>query len=52
MLIETKGNCEIKEIGIQTIYDLRENQTTHFDSIKDSLSIYIKYLVSYFKRKI
>lgn len=40
MLIESKGKCEIKEIEIKTVYDSKENHTTHFDPIKDSFRIY------------
>lgn len=49
MLIETKENCKIKEIVIQTVYDSKENHTTHFDPIKDSIKIY-KIFGKYFFR--
>lgn len=40
MLIESKTKYVIKEIGIQTIYDSKENHKTHFDPIRDSIRIY------------
>ena len=53
MLIATKGKYPIAEVPIKTIYDSRENHSTHFNPIKDSVRIYsiffgelVKFLVS------
>lgn len=40
MLIETKDRVGIHEVSIQTIYDSKENHTSHFNPIKDSIRIY------------
>lgn len=41
MLIEAKkSNIDITEVPIETIYDSKDNHTTHFDPIRDSLKIY------------
>ncbi len=53
MLIESKDVCKIREIPIETVYDSRENHTTHFDPLRDSMRIYrifggvfVKFLLS------
>lgn len=46
MLLESKGELEIYEVKIDTIYDSRDNHKTHFDPIRDSIMIY-KIIVSY-----
>lgn len=40
MLMETKGRYAISEVPIETIYDSKENHTTHFHIWRDSLKIY------------
>lgn len=41
MLIETKkSGVNIEEVEIQTVYDSKDNHTTHFNPIKDSIMIY------------
>ncbi|MCI2047541.1 MAG: bifunctional glycosyltransferase family 2/GtrA family protein [Faecalibacterium sp.] len=40
MLIESKDVCKIREVPIETVYDSRENHTTHFDPLRDSVRIY------------
>jgi glycosyltransferase involved in cell wall biosynthesis len=40
MLIESKDACAIREVPIETVYDSRENHTTHFDPLRDSIRIY------------
>lgn len=40
MLIETKERCPIREVPIETVYDSKENHTSHFDALHDSLRIY------------
>jgi len=39
----------IKEVDIQTIYDSKTNHSTHFNPIKDSISIYYVILKQFFK---
>lgn len=53
MLIETKDRYDIEEVEIETVYDSKENHTTHFNPLKDSIRIYkifghmfLKFLVS------
>ena len=53
MLVETKELYEIEEVEIETVYDSKENHTTHFNPLKDSIRIYkifghifLKFLVS------
>lgn len=53
MLIESKDKFEIKEVGIETIYDSKTEHKTHFDPIKDSIRIYkifggifLKFIIS------
>jgi len=53
MLVETKDRYEITEVKIETVYDSKENHTTHFNPFKDSIRIYkifgymfLKFLVS------
>lgn len=53
MLVETKERCPIREVPIQTIYDSKQNHTTHFDPLRDSLRIYrifgaalMRYIIS------
>ena len=49
MLIDCKEhNIDIKEVKIKTIY-IDENKTSHFNPLKDSISIYklfLKYIAS------
>ena len=40
MLIETKDKVGIEEVTIETVYDSKENHTTHFNPVKDSIRIY------------
>lgn len=40
MLIYSKDSFPIKEVPIETVYDSKENHTTHFNPIKDSIKIY------------
>ncbi|MBD5094051.1 MAG: glycosyltransferase [Subdoligranulum sp.] len=40
MLIETKERCAICETPIETVYDSKENHTTHFNAVRDSIRIY------------
>lgn len=40
MLIATKDLIEIVEITIETIYDSKENHSSHFNPVKDSIRIY------------
>lgn len=53
MLLENKGRYPIKEVKIETIYDSKENHSTHFNPIVDSFKIYknifkvfVKYIFS------
>lgn len=48
MLIEARGKANIREIEIETVYDSKENHTTHFRPIADSIKIYMiffKYIL-------
>ena len=49
MLIDSKGKYEITEVPIETIYDSKENHSTHFNPFKDSLRIYSVILGRFFK---
>ena len=40
MLIETRDRLPILELPIQTIYDSKENHTSHFHPLRDSARIY------------
>ena len=40
MLIATKGNVDITEFPIETIYDSKDNHVTHFRPVIDSIIIY------------
>jgi len=40
MLVESKEKCDITQVPIKTIYDSKENHTTHFNPVKDSIRIY------------
>ena len=40
MLIETRDRVAIRELPIQTIYDSKENHTSHFHPLRDSARIY------------
>lgn len=53
MLLSSKGKWPILEIPIETIYDSKEDHSSHFDPVKDSFRIYkiffesfVKFLVS------
>ena len=53
MLLETVDRYPIVEVPIMTIYDSKENHSTHFNSFKDSFRIYkilagkfVKYLIA------
>ena len=46
MLLESKGEIDICEVKINTIYDSKEDHKTHFDPIRDSIMIY-KVILSY-----
>lgn len=49
MLIESKGKYNIKEVRIETIYDSKENHSTHFNPIVDSMKIYKSIFKVFFK---
>ena len=49
MLIVSKNRYKIKEISIETIYDSKENHSTHFNPIVDSFKIY-RCIFGYFFR--
>ena len=49
MLIDSKDAWPIIEVPIQTIYDSKENHSTHFDTVKDSARIYRLLLMRFFK---
>ena len=40
MLIETRDRLPIRELPIQTIYDSKENHSSHFHPLRDSARIY------------
>lgn len=40
MLIASKEQYPLREVSIRTVYDSKENHTTHFDPIRDSIRIY------------
>lgn len=40
MLLETKGKCRIVEVPISTIYESKDNHSTHFNPFADSIRIY------------
>lgn len=40
MLIETRDRVPIRELPIQTIYDSKENHTSHFHPLRDSARVY------------
>ena len=40
MLIETRDRIPIRELPIQTIYDSKENHTSHFHPLRDSARVY------------
>lgn len=40
MLVESKNRVDIYEIPIETVYDSKENHSTHFHPVKDSIRIY------------
>ena len=53
MLVESKDRIKIREVEIETVYDSRENHSTHFNPVKDSIKIYkifggifLKFLLS------
>ena len=49
MIIESRNKYPIKEIEIETIYDSKENHSTHFHGFKDSFKIYKKIFKCFFK---
>ncbi len=49
MLIAAKGKFPIIEVPIKTIYDSKDNHSTHFNPIKDSLRIYKIFFGQIFK---
>lgn len=49
MLIFSKDRVQIHEVEIETIYDSKENHSTHFNPIKDSFRIYKLFLKSFLK---
>lgn len=49
MLLRTKDKVEIVEVPINTIYDSKENHSTHFDPWKDSFRIYKILFASFIK---
>ena len=49
MLIESKDKYKIKEVNIETIYDSKENHSTHFNPIIDSIKIYKNIFKVFFK---
>ena len=44
MLLAAKGNYPIFEVQIETVYDSKENHSTHFNTVKDSVRIYKIFL--------
>lgn len=40
VLVDSYGRYEIRQIPIETIYDSKDNHSTHFNPIKDSARIY------------
>ena len=53
MLVDSKDNVRIREVEIETVYDSKENHSTHFNPVKDSIRIYkifggifLKFLLS------
>lgn len=46
MLLESKGEVDIYEVKISTLYDSKDKHKTHFDPLKDSIMIY-KVIFSY-----
>ena len=53
MLVDSKDKVRIREVEIETVYDSRENHSTHFNPVKDSIRIYkifggifVKFLLS------
>lgn len=49
MLIFSKDRIQIKEVEIETIYDSKENHSTHFHPIRDSWRIYKLFLRPFLK---
>lgn len=50
MLIETKQrNVSIIEVPIETIYDSKENHSTHFNPVVDSIRIYKLFVLEFCK---
>lgn len=49
MLIFSKDRVQINEVEIETIYDSKENHSTHFNPIKDSFRIYKLFLKSFLR---
>ena len=49
MLIESKNKYPIVEVPIETIYDSKENHSTHFNPIVDSYKIYRCIFGSFFR---
>ena len=49
MLIESKHKYPIEEVSIETIYDSKENHSTHFNPIVDSFKIYKAIFGCFFK---
>jgi glycosyltransferase involved in cell wall biosynthesis len=39
MLLASRDTLKIREVPIETVYDSRENHSTHFDPLRDSLRI-------------
>lgn len=46
MLLECDNGIRITEVPIHTVYDSQENHKTHFDPLRDSVTIY-KVILSY-----
>lgn len=49
MLIESKNKYKIREIEIETVYDSKENHSSHFNPITDSIKIYKNIFKVFFK---
>ena len=46
MLLECNNSVNVKEVPIETIYESKDNHKTHFDPLRDSITIY-KVILSY-----
>lgn len=49
MLIESKNKYKIRELEIETVYDSKENHSSHFNPVTDSIKIYRNIFKVFFK---